>query len=189
MRTPAPFAILLLAACGTTEQPAVEAGKISPPGTIERITQQELALTDTSVKIFDQRKALALYGVYMEFADQYPQDSMAPEYLFRAARMAKPLRKAAEAIALCDRIITNYPQWKVLPAIWMMKGITFQDELQNKDSARKAYKGLIERLPETRYARDAKAMIDNLQYTDEQLIEKFKAMNADTAQVAAGAGR
>jgi tetratricopeptide (TPR) repeat protein len=182
MRALSILAVLLLAACSTADQPSAETPKVSPPGTVQRITDQEMALTDTSVKIFDQRKALALYAVYLEFVEKYPQDSMAPEYLFRAARMAKPLHKSPEAIGLCDRIIKEYPQWKVLPAIWMMKGITFQDELQNKDSARKAYEQLIARYPGTRYAEDAKAMIDNLQYTDEELIERFKQMNPPEEQ-------
>ena len=33
--------------------------------------------------------------------------------------------------------------------------------------------------PDHRFAKDARAMIDNLQYTDEELIERFKKMNAE----------
>jgi outer membrane protein assembly factor BamD (BamD/ComL family) len=169
--------ILLLAACSTADQPSTDASKVAPEGIVQRITEQETALTDTSVKVFDKRKALELYAVYLEFVEKYPQDTMAPEYLFRAARMAKPLHKSTEAITLCDRIIKEYPNWRVMPAIWMMKGITYQDELLNKDSARVAYEQIVARYPGTRYAEDAKAMIENLQYSDEELIERFKQMN------------
>lgn len=173
--------LLVLAACGTTEQPAADPGKVSPPGTIERITAQETSFTANPV--FDDRTGSALFAVYTEFAKQYPQDTMAPEYLLRAARLAKALRKPQESIALCDSIVKNYPTWHALPVVCMNKGITYQDELQDKEGARKAYEDVIARFPDHPYARDAKAMIDNLQYTDEELIARFKALNPDTGVV------
>ncbi len=58
---------------------------------------------------------------------------------------------------------------------------TIDDGLNEKGRAKQAYEEVIMRFPDHPFAKDARAMIDNLQYTDEELIERFKKMNADSA--------
>jgi tetratricopeptide (TPR) repeat protein len=176
--------LLVLAACGGgTEVPAPES-KVAPPGTVERIRTQEDSLFNRLGS--DQRGALALLGVYKVFADSFPQDTMAPEYLFRAAGLSKALGQAAQGVTLYDRIIVNYPDWRKIASTYYMKAFTIDDGLDDTAAARIAYQQVIDKFPDHPFARDARAMIGNLRYSDEELIARFKAMNPDTGAVAAG---
>lgn len=184
MKTLRYLPILLFAACaGGTENPA-PAEKVSPPGTVERIRAQEDSLFARPG--FDQRGALALLGVYKVFADSFPQDTMTPEYLFRAAGLSKALGQAAQGVTLYDRIIVNHPEWRKIASTYYMKAFTIDDGLNDTAAARIAYQQVIDRFPDHPFARDARAMIENLRYSDEELIARFKAMNPDSGAVAAG---
>ena len=129
---------------------------------------------------FDQRKAQALLDVYKAYANIHPQDSMAPEYLFRAANVAKSMHEGEQGLALYDRIIKDYPGWTRLPDVYYLKAFTIDSELDRKGEAKTAYEEVIARYPDHPFARDARAMIDNLQYTDEELIQRFQQMQGDT---------
>ena len=48
---------------------------------------------------------------------------------------------------------------------------------------------MINRFPDHRFAADSKQMIENLKYTDEELMKKFEAMNADSTQAQASSGQ
>ena len=84
-----------------------------------------------------------------------------------------------------DRIISNYPGWRRLADTYYLRAFTLDNDLDQKGDAKTAYEEVISRYPDHPFARDAKQMIENLQYTDEQLIEKFKKMNAE-AEAAKG---
>lgn len=130
---------------------------------------------------FDQRKAQALLDVYKSFAKNYPQDSLAPEYLFRAANLAKTMHDGEQGIVLYDRIIKDYPTWKRLPDVYYLKAFTIDSDLDRMGEAKTAYEEVIARYPDHPFAKDARAMIDNLQYTDEELIQRFQQMQGDSA--------
>lgn len=130
---------------------------------------------------FDQRKAQALLDVYKAYANTYPQDSLAPDYLFRAANLAKTMHEGEQGITLYDRIIKDYPSWKRLPDVYYLKAFTIDSDLDRKGEAKTAYEEVIARYPDHAFAKDARAMIDNLQYTDEELIQRFQEMQTDSA--------
>ena len=130
---------------------------------------------------FDQRSAQALLDVYKAFATAHPQDTMAPEYLFRAAGVAKSVRDADQSLRLYDRIIKDYPSWRRIPDTYYLRAFTLDNDLDRIGEARTAYEDVINRFPDHAFARDAKAMIENLGLTDEQLIQKFEAAQKDSA--------
>jgi len=131
---------------------------------------------------FDQRKAQALLDVYKAYANNYPQDSLAPDYLFRAANLAKTMHEGEQGIKLYDRIITDYPTWKRLPDVYYLKAFTIDSDLDRKGEAKTAYEEVVRRYPDHPFAKDARAMIQNLQYTDEELIQRFQQMQDSAVQ-------
>lgn len=175
-----------LAACGGAGD-ATEAAKpadgntdlVDPTVMVTRIHAQEDSLFARPE--FDRRGAQALLDVYKTFQTTFPQDTMAPEYLFRGAGLSKALGDPEGSVALYDRIIKTYPEWRRIAATYYMKAFTIDDGLKEKGRAKQAYEEMIIRFPDHPFAKDARAMIDNLQYSDEELIERFKKMNADSA--------
>lgn len=181
-RFPIPM-LLLLAACGGngTENTPTEAPKdlVDPAVMVHRIRAQEDSLF--AKQEFDRRGAQALMDVYKTYQTTFPNDTMAPEYLFRAAGLSKALGDPRASVELYDRIIKTYPQWRRIASTYYMKAFTIDDGLNEKGRAKQVYEEVIMRFPDHPFAKDARAMIDNLQYTDEELIERFKKMNADSA--------
>lgn len=172
---------LLLAACGGDSPKGVDgsADGVMPAADMSgRIKAMEDSLF--SMQVFDRRGAQALVDVYGAFAKAHPLDTMTPEYLFRSAGVLKGLGRPEEAMAQYDRIIKDYSGWERLPDTYYMRAFTIDGDLRQKGAAKEAYEEVIDRFPDHPFARDARAMIDNLQYTDEELIERFKRMNEGT---------
>ncbi|HMQ74626.1 MAG TPA: tetratricopeptide repeat protein [Flavobacteriales bacterium] len=177
---------LLITACGggASDAPATDAPTQLPaPEMGARIRTMEDTLFAKTV--FDRRGAQALLDVYKAYAKAFPTDSMAPEYLFRAAGMSKGLGQPQDAVLLYDRIIKEYPKWGRLADTYYLRAFTIDADLKEKGRAKTAYEEVINRFPDHRFAQDARAMIQNLQYTDEELIERFRRMN-DSIDAAAG---
>ena len=68
-----------------------------------------------------------------------------------------------------------------------MKALTLDDDLDQDGEAERIYKQVINEYPDHPFARDARAMIENLGLTNEELIAKFKAMNEGADQEAEAA--
>lgn len=166
---------LLLFSCGGEKKEA-------PADAQARIRAMEDSVFQTLT--FDKRKALALIDVYKAYANANPYDTVAAEYLFRAANVAKSLHQGEESVKLYDRIAREYPSWKRLPDVLYLKAFTIDSEVGNKGQAEVAYREVIEAYPSHPFAKDAKLMIQNLQYSDEELIQRFQARqdSIDAAQ-------
>ena len=167
------IALLLLVACsgGKTEK----AGDAKDNGASEmavKIRAMEDSLFENMA--FNKRSAQMLLDVYKAYAAAYPLDHQAPEYLFRAAGVARSMKDAQQSINLYDRIIRDYPSWERLPDTYYLKAFTIDTELKHKGNAKEAYQQVIYQFPDHKFAKDAKAMIANLEYTDEELIARWK---------------
>jgi TolA-binding protein len=174
-----PMALAALVACGGAKEdaPKKDDGVMPAAEMVGRIRAMEDTLFADS--LFNRRGAQTLLDVYKAFAKAHPLDTMAPEYLFRAAGMAKGLGQPQESIQYYDRIIKDYGHWRRLADTYYLRAFTIDSDLGEKGRAKTAYEEVIAKFPDHRFAKDARAMIDNLQYTDEELIERFKKMNAE----------
>lgn len=132
-------------------------------------------------RAFDQRSAQAMVDVYKAYVAAYPQDSLAPEYLFRAAGTMKSMGDPEGALRLYDRIIKDHSAWKRNVDVLYMKALTLDDDLGRLGEAKAVYEQVVRNFPDHPFARDARVMIENLGLTDEELIAKFKAMNDSAA--------
>lgn len=185
MKLPLLVLLAALSACGTPGPPAGTAQEdkndlVDPAIMVTRIHAQEDSLFAKDT--FDKRGAHALLDVYKLFAATFPTDTMAPEYLFRAAGLAKAMNDPGQSVLLYDRILAEHPGWKRLVSAYYMKAFTIDDGLNDKERAKAAYEEVIAKFPDHAFARDARAMIDNLPYTDEQLIERFKQQEQQQAR-------
>lgn len=161
---------LTLAACsGGEKAPSGKAAEM-----VARIQSMEDSLFNSGT--FEKRNAQALLDVYKAYAATFPLDSLAPEYLFRAAGVAKSMREPQQSIALYDRIIVDYPSWNKLADAYYLKAFTIDSELDQKGEAKRAYEEVINLFPEHPFARDARVMIEHIGLSDEELIAKFQRM-------------
>ena len=174
-RTVLAFAPALLIACG--------GGDAAPDAKLTEARTRIRAMEDSLFEhhAFDRRSAQAMVDVYKAYVAAYPQDSLAPEFLFRAAGTVKSMGDPEQSITIYDRIVQDYPSWKRLVDVLYMKALTLDDDLDRDGEAKGIYEQVINNFPGHPFARDSKAMIENLGLTDEELIAKFKAMNPDSS--------
>jgi outer membrane protein assembly factor BamD (BamD/ComL family) len=133
----------------------------------------------------DAKGAQALVDVYLLYAKQHPLDSVSPEYVLRAAGVKSALRDPQAAVDLYDRVIKSWPHWRKLPDAYYLKAFTIDNGLHAKGQAQQAYQEVIDRFPEHPFAADARQMIQNLAFTDEELIARFKQLNDTVAAATA----
>lgn len=182
------LALPLLFSCGGAADKAAAGGADSvatdAAEAVRRIRAQEDSLFARPV--FDRKGALRLYDVYLAFGQAFPHDTMVPEYLFRAASLSRSLGEPNKTLMLYDRVIADFPNWRRIPDAYYLRAFTIDSDLKKKGEAKTAYEEVIKRFPDHKFAADAKQMIENLQYTDEELIERFKRMNDSTSAAANG---
>ncbi|MCC6839947.1 MAG: tetratricopeptide repeat protein [Flavobacteriales bacterium] len=169
--------LLVLSSCGSGAE--TEAG-----GNVaaDRIRAMEDTLYATPG--VDRKGAQALLDVYLLYAKQHPLDSLTPEYIFRGASLRSTLGDPQGAIELYERIMRDFPGWRKIPDTYYLKAFAIDNGLHQKGEAEKAYQTVIDKFPDHRFAKDAAQMIVNLGYTDEELIQRFEALNADSLQAA-----
>lgn len=178
---------MMLASCGG-EVPkdtasVKDSAQVDVRAAIVRIRAQEDSLFNKAV--VDRRGALALQDVYLAFAKSWPLDTMAPEYIFRAAGVSRSLKEPQKALDLYERVIKDYPDWRRMPDAWYLRALTIDSDLGKKGEAQAAYEEVIKRFPGHKFAAEAEQMIKNLPYSDAELIERFEKMNAEAAKAEA----
>lgn len=180
---PLSILVVLFFACGgeqgadpntKTEQPTEEVIAAEQQKTIAKL---EGDLYQENLK-FDRRAANQIFDVYIAYAAEHPLDTITPEYLFRAAQVSTGLKKNELAIKIYDRIVKNYPDWNKIVETKFMKGFTYQNHMDRLGAAKEVYKDIMYDHPDHPLAEQARQLIENMQYTDEELIKKWQEENA-----------
>lgn len=121
-----------------------------------------------------KEEATNLIAMYKQFADEFPDDSLAPLYLFRASDLSMNLQRPKETIALFDALLENYPDYEKTPSVLFLKAFVYEDQLRDLDHARMYYEEFIEKYPDSDFADDAEMSLKNLGKTPEELILEFE---------------
>lgn len=168
---------------------------ISSCGSDEKISEQNMLSKDPKADILNRIKNLegqmhrsekidnVLAGqalqIYHEYSQTYPTDEITPDYLFKAGEIATAIQQYPQAYSHYKTISEKYPTYKMIQESMFLQASILDNYLNEDDKARVVYEALIKRFPESTYATDAKAAIDNLGKSDEDLIKEFKKKNGE----------
>lgn len=163
----APFlVVLMIVSCQSPRQDS-----------LEKINEMEsLAFSESG--LVNAGHVDELIQTYQEFANEFPEDSLAPEYLFKAGDVAMHTNRSNKAILLYDRIINEYSNYRKAPEALFLKGYVFENNLGRLDRAEAIYKEFLEKYPDNEFADDAEVSLKYLGKTPEELIEIFQQENA-----------
>ncbi|MCF8235501.1 MAG: tetratricopeptide repeat protein [Bacteroidales bacterium] len=125
----------------------------------------------------DKTRAKQLLNTYVTYYYLFPEDSLTPEYLFRAADMSMNLFSAGKSISLFNKVLENYPDYRKAPQCLFLKAFVYENNLNDLDNAKKYYAEFIEKYPNDDFADDAQMSLKNLGKTPEELIREFEAAN------------
>lgn len=153
---------------------------------INKITKMETELKK-SEKI-DTNNVNTLLSAYQNFASRFADDSLAPEYLYKAAGIAVGFNKPAQAITIYQDIISKYPSYKKVPECYFMQAFTFENGLKNLAKANELYNAFIAKYPSHELSDDAASAIKFLGKTPEEMVKEFEMMqeNKDSTATAVG---
>jgi outer membrane protein assembly factor BamD (BamD/ComL family) len=118
--------------------------------------------------------AVELIGLYEKYADKFPEDSLAPVYLFRASDISMNLQQPVKTIALFNKIMTKYPDYEKTSSVMFLKAFVYEDQLHDLNKAKKYYEEFLEKYPDSDFADDARISLQNLGKSPEELIKEFE---------------
>ncbi len=141
--------------------------------TIENImaTEQEIFSENGMI---DRNRVDELIETYVAFADEFPKDTLAPDYLFKAGDIAMNTNRSRQAIRSYDRIITDYPDYRKTPEALFLKGYVYENNLGRLDKAKEIYEAFLVLYPDNEFADDAEVSLKYLGKSPEELIEIFQ---------------
>lgn len=165
--------IIGLYACNSAGQNEQKEEKASLEKTIKDL-QLKLARQDDVNK--DRETAETLVAQSQLFAKEFPRDSMAAVYLFRAADVSRGLGDFTHAIALWGKVNQSFPRFKRAPDALFLQGFTYDRDLQNTEQAKKHYRLFLEKYPDHPMVPDVSLMLQYLEEdkSPEELIKEFK---------------
>lgn len=141
----------------------------------EKISQLEKKLFENTAAYFDNMPmAEELIGLYENYYKNYPEDSLSPEYIFKAAETARSLNKGEEAIRFYDIIYNEYKDYDKNAYCLFLKGFVYENVIKNILKAKEFYTLFIEKYPDHEFADDAKILVDQLGKSPEELIRSFE---------------
>ncbi len=156
------------------------AGLFSACGPSKTQTEERIASMEdrmfTSENGFSHAGADSLILMYRDFATAYPNDSLSPVYLFKAASMTMNLKNGPGSIDLFNQIRESYPDFEKAPLCLFFIAYVQENVMGDIDKARETYQLFIDTYPDHDFVDDAQASINNLGKTPEQMIQEFEAI-------------
>ncbi|HOW26373.1 MAG TPA: tetratricopeptide repeat protein [Bacteroidales bacterium] len=147
---------------------------------IKDLEEEIFSVTDQAI---NTEKTAQLVDAYIAYADAYPGDKKAPEYLFNAGNVAMNLLDPKKAIAVFDRILQDYPDYERIPHCLFLKAFINENQMNQLGQAEMLYREFLQKYPGHEFADDAELSLKNLGKSPEELLEQFQqAASADSLQ-------
>jgi outer membrane protein assembly factor BamD (BamD/ComL family) len=150
---------------------------------IENIKKLEASYYNKTNFTIDNKMANDLVNLYIAFAENYPKDTLSPEFFFQASRIAMNINQPQQAISCLEKVCTNYPNFNKTPQSLFIQGFIYDDKLKNFQKAKEIYTLFIEKYPTHELVKDAKASIENLGKSPEELIKSFEEKQVKNSDV------
>ena len=174
------MALFSFASCGNNEPKAEDKVLAVTDPRVELVNQiNSLEAEMHSSMQLDNTKAGAAIKAYTDYARSYPTDSLSPDYLFKAAEILTAIQQYAQALAYYQNITDKYPTYKLVEESLFLQGAILDNFLNDDVKAKVIYEQLLAKYPKSKYTADAKAAINNLGKSDEELIKEFKKKNGE----------
>jgi outer membrane protein assembly factor BamD (BamD/ComL family) len=175
----ATLAILAMASCtDKTDTRETNAAKKDSLFTI--IDELEARAFAEQVRM-DKTVGNLLMKEYINYANNFHEDSLAAGYLFKAGSIARNLTKYRKAIEIFQNVHDGFPNYQLRTEAMFLIAFIYDNDLNDRIRARDTYELVVKTYPDHKFAEDAASRIETLHMTDEQLIEFFMEKNAESA--------
>lgn len=119
----------------------------------EMATQMDSVLKANPVLGVEQKVAAEqLIDEYLEFVNQYPNDSLSIEFLMKSAMLYHVMPDYGKELAVLERLVAQYPESPAAPQALAIGARVSEDNLRNYEQARVYLKQIQEKYPESPYS-------------------------------------
>lgn len=125
----------------------------------------------------DKDKAMNMIDSYLEYVEKFPEDTLSPEYLFKASEIAMNFEQPHNSVRYLQQIENNYPEYEKYPTCIFMIGHVYDYYIGDLAKAKKYYTKYIDNYPDHTFVKDAKGALTFMGMTDDQLIDLFEDIN------------
>lgn len=131
-------------------------------------------------QVVDTNKVTELLSAYQNFASKYNEDTLAPEYLYKAAGLAVGFNRGTQAVELYEKIQKTYPKYIKIPECYFMEAFAYENTIGNIAKASEYYNIFLAKYPEHELADDAQSALHFLGKSPEEMVREFEKMNSDS---------
>ncbi len=124
--------------------------------------KQKIEAAEAKDKKHNPELAMARAELYAEYADKFTDDTLAPHYLFKAAKIYELTGNFNRSIELYEKLDDNYPNHDLAPEALFFEGFIYETALQDYPRAKAAFEELIKRFPKHQYAEVAKVNLPHV---------------------------
>ena len=146
----------------------------SKEDSIEKINKLESQVFAQKTAIVNMELANSLVKEYELFAESFKGDSLAPNYLFKAGEILMNIKSSEQAIMCFGKIVKEYPKYGKVGDCVFLQAFIYETQLNNIDQAKGFYEKFLKDYPNHQLADDAKASIDNLGKSLEDIVKGFE---------------
>lgn len=164
----------------------LSACKQSKEDAIEEIKSAQLELGSKNIDYRLAEDSIQnIVNLYVDFANNFPDDSLAPEYLFKAAEIQRNFQKYDKALYLLDQAYQKYAEHYRAPYCLFVMGLIYQDDLKDLEKAKEKYDWFLQKFPDHEFADDTQFLLDNLDKSDEEILRMLekKAAALDSSSI------
>lgn len=178
------FLAAIMMACNGTGEKAEEKNKLNEATSNKEAARSEIEALEGELmnKLrsgFDEELAKRVVDFYVTYANNNPKDEYTPEYLFKAGEVSIGLKEFDQAVGYFERVYKNYPEFNKRVESLYLIGFTYDEHMDKYGKAKEYYQKVIDNHPDHEFADDAKASIETLGMSDEELIKKFEEKNKE----------
>ena len=111
-----------------------------------------------------------------EFAQRFPQDTLAPYFLFQAANVSRGIGDFEKSVELWGRIASEWESYRRAPEALFLQAFTLDDNLGDTKRAQQQYEVFLERYPKHPLANDARLLLEAAKSgkSSNELIKEFQ---------------
>jgi|AntRauTorckE6833_2_1112554.scaffolds.fasta_scaffold00749_13 outer membrane protein assembly factor BamD (BamD/ComL family) len=149
----------------------------------EKIERKEKQLMEVDENKATEEIAKSLIADYLEFASKHPQDTLTPQYRFRAADMMMNRNLPVKALKQLDIVMNQYPGFNKVADALFLKGYILENNLGELGRAKEVYDQFLEQYPKHAFADDVKVSLEYLGRSPEDLVRMFEKREENKRQV------
>lgn len=166
---------LLLAGCKSEPTEKIDSGDLDTAKFLTELKSVDSIMATGIPQKKDIKKAIVMF---QDFANYFPNDPKAPQYLFQVSDFYYNTGQTKRAVATLTTIIEKYPTYDRIEAVYFTRANHVDMDLRDTTLAKRYYEEFLESYPNSQYADDAKVRMENVGLSMEDLIKKFDEMNA-----------